>query len=153
MPTLLVADDDADHREMLTLILRRCGYDVIPTADAAAAASALRAGGVDAALLDLRMPGESGIDLCRRMRAEPGTRLLPVLLISAMADDRQVLAALSAGADDYLTKPFSRDELRARLDALLLDGSGAIRAQARAATAAAMSARPASHRTPVGHPA
>ncbi len=140
MTTVLIADDDADHRELLTLALRRSGHDVVVATDSASALAALRAGGVDAALIDVRMPGETGIDLCRRLRAEPGSDLLPVMLISADVDDQRILAALHAGADDYLTKPFSRAELCARLDNLL-HGPGAARQSARVATAAALAAR------------
>ena len=120
MPTVLIADDDADHRELLTLALRRSGHTVVTAEDATAAMAVLRAGGIDAALIDVRMPGESGIDLCRRLRGEPRTALLPVMLISADVNDQRILAGLHAGADDYVTKPFHRGELCARLDNLLL---------------------------------
>ncbi|GIF19745.1 DNA-binding response OmpR family regulator [Actinoplanes tereljensis] len=120
MSTVLIADDDADHRELLTLALRRAGHDVVTAENAGAAMTALRGGGIDAALIDVRMPGESGIELCRRLRAEPATALLPVMLISADVNDQRILAALDAGADDYLTKPFHRAELCARLDTLIL---------------------------------
>ncbi|MEU4238768.1 response regulator [Actinoplanes sp. NPDC026619] len=123
MSTVLIADDDADHRELLGLALRRAGHDVVVTVDAASALAALRGGGIDAALLDVRMPGESGIELCRRLRNEPATALLPVILISADVNDRRILDALDAGADDYLTKPFRRAELCARLEKQLLNRS------------------------------
>ncbi|GAA2619319.1 response regulator transcription factor [Paractinoplanes durhamensis] len=136
MSTVLIADDDADHRELLTLALRRAGHDVVAAEDAESAMQLLRAGGIDAAVLDVRMPGESGIDLCRRLRAEPGTELLPVMLISADVNDRRVVAALQAGADDYLTKPFHRAELCARLDNLMLCRPPAITRAGRLAAAA-----------------
>jgi DNA-binding response OmpR family regulator len=117
--TVLIADDDADHRELLTLALHRVGHDVVTTENAGSAMTALRRGGIDAALLDVRMPGESGIELCRRLRSEPATAHLPVMLISADVNDQRILAALEAGADDYLTKPFRRAELCARLDSLI----------------------------------
>ena len=140
MPTVLIADDDADHRELLGLALRRAGYDVVVTNDAAGAMEQLRDGGFDAALFDVRMPGESGIELCRRLRAEPGTALLPVMLISADVNDRQIIAALHAGADDYVTKPFHRSELAARLDNLLIRKAAPAARSAVVATAAVMAA-------------
>jgi DNA-binding response OmpR family regulator len=138
--TVLIADDDADHRELLTLALRRAGHHVVTADDATAAMTALRTGGIDAALLDVRMPGESGIELCRRLRADPVTALLPVMLISADVNDQRILAALQAGADDYLTKPFHRTELCARLDNLMLRKPVTAGKSATAAAAAAMAA-------------
>ena len=140
MSTVLIADDDADHRELLTLALRRAGHEVVTAADAPTAMAALLAGGFDAALIDVRMPGESGIELCRRLRAEPVTALLPVMLISADVNDRRILAALQAGADDYLTKPFHRSELCARLDNLMLRKPAPAARSATAATAAVLAA-------------
>lgn len=140
MPTVLIADDDVDHRELMTFALRRAGYRIVIAVDAESAMAALLGGGIAAALLDVRMPGENGIELCRRLRAEPATALLPVMVISADADDQKILAALHAGADDYLTKPFHRTELCARLDNLLLSK---VPMATTAATVAARAARAA----------
>ncbi|WP_250002349.1 response regulator transcription factor [Actinoplanes sp. M2I2] len=147
MPTVLVADDDADHRELLTFALTRAGHRVIPVGDAGAAMTELLSRDVDAALLDVRMPGESGIELCRRLRAEPDTALLPVMLISADVSDDRILTALYAGADDFVPKPFHRAELCARLDNLLLRRSSVGLRPAQAATAALLAARNAVPRT------
>jgi DNA-binding response OmpR family regulator len=141
VPTVLIADDDADHRELMTLALQRDGHDVLTAVDAASAYVVLGNGGVDAALLDVRMPGESGIDLCRRLRAEPATAILPVMLISADVNDHRILAALHAGADDYLTKPFHRAELCTRLANLLLRKPGAPAKSSTAAAAAMLATR------------
>jgi DNA-binding response OmpR family regulator len=141
VPIDLVADDDADHRELMTLALHRAGHEVITAVDAPSAMTVLLAGGVDAALLDVRMPGEDGIGLCRRLRAEPLTALLPILLISADVNDHRILAALQAGADDYLTKPFHRTELCARLDNVLLRRPTRPSVAATAALLAARNAR------------
>jgi DNA-binding response OmpR family regulator len=119
VPTVLIADDDADHRELITLALRRAGHDVVQAGDAAGVRECLGLGGIDAVVLDVRMPGESGIELCRRLRDDPATAQLPIMLVSADVNDQRIRAAQAAGADDYLTKPFHRAELTARLDNLL----------------------------------
>jgi DNA-binding response OmpR family regulator len=140
---VLVTDDDADHRELMRLALRRFGHDVLEASDARAAQRALDGGGVDALLLDVRMPGESGIEFCRRLRSAPATAALPIMFVTADVNDNRILDALRAGADDYLTKPFQRAELSARLDNLLLRRNTT---SARAATAAMLAARGARHR-------
>ena len=137
MAVVLVADDDADHRELLALTLGRAGHDVVHAADAASAMSTLRAGRVDAALIDVRMPGESGIELCRRLRAEPAGAVLPVMLISGDATDHGVVTALHAGADDFVAKPFHRADLCARLENLMLRKAGCARRAALVAMLAA----------------
>ena len=141
MPTVLVTEDDPDHRELLTLALRRFGHDVVEAQDAAAAGRALAAGNIDAVLLDNRMPDESGIEFCRRLRADPATATVPIMFVSADVNDHRVLAALQAGADDYLTKPFHRTELGTRLDNLLLRRGTAATRSATAANAALRAAR------------
>jgi DNA-binding response OmpR family regulator len=137
MPVVLIADDDADHRELLRLTLSRRGYTVVEAVDGRAARELLAAGGVDAALFDVRMPSESGIDLCAELRADPRTADLPIMLVSAEARGERIVEALDAGADDYLLKPFPRDELVVRLDALVsrtgrIDAARAARLAARA---------------------
>ena len=146
MPTVLIVDDDPDHRELMSMALRRFGHDVVEAEDADSAARVLTAGGVDAVLLDNRLPGESGIDFCRRLRAEPATAIVPVMFVSADVNEHRILAALQAGADDYLTKPFHRAELGTRLDNLLLRRGSAATRSATAANAALRAARGALHR-------
>lgn len=119
MPTVLIADDEPDHRELLTLALHRLGYDVVTAADASAALALLGEGGVDAAIVDVRMPGMSGIELCRRIRSSPETEFLPVMVVSADVHRQQISTALHAGADDFLAKPFSRAQLASRLEVLM----------------------------------
>jgi DNA-binding response OmpR family regulator len=119
VPTVLIADDEVDHRDLLVLALHRLGYDVITVEDAAGALAVLAEREVDAVLTDVRMPGDSGIDLCRKIRDNPRTESLPVMMVTADVQRKQVMAALHAGADDYLPKPFSRAELTARLETLM----------------------------------
>ena len=145
MPTVLVADDDTDHRELMRLALRRFGHQVLEAADTGAAGRLLDHNRVDALLLDVRMPGESGIDFCRRLRAEPATAALPIMFVTADVNDHHILAALQAGADDYLTKPFHRAELCLRLDNVLA------RRNTTPARAAMLAARGAQHR-PIAAP-
>lgn len=145
MPTVLIADDEADHRELMTLVLHRLGYDVVTAGNSGTALDLLTAGGIDAVLTDVRMPGVSGIELCRIIRGSPAIATTPVLVISADVHRHQIMTALHAGADDFLPKPFSRAQLGARLEVLLGTRAGAAVAarSAAAARAALLAARQA----------
>jgi DNA-binding response OmpR family regulator len=141
VPTVLIADDDADHRELLALALGRLGYEVVAVDDGEAALLAIEAGGIDAVLLDVRMPGTSGIEMCRRLRADPVTADLPIMLVSADVMGERITAGMHAGADDYLAKPYHRAELGARLGSLLQRRVGPVGKPATAAVAALLAAR------------
>ncbi len=119
MPAVLIVDDDADHRELLAMLLSRNGYDVLQACDTQDARDRIAVGDVDAALLDVRLPGESGIELCAALRDDPRTEHLPIMLVSADAQDQRISAGLAAGANDYLLKPFHRSELIVRLDSMI----------------------------------
>jgi two-component system response regulator MprA len=114
---LLVVDDEAAVREALALVLDLSGFEVATAADGREAIRTLAVDSPDAVILDVLMPGLDGLEVCRRMRAT-GDRT-PVLMLTARAEVSERVAGLEAGADDYLAKPFAREELIARLRALL----------------------------------
>jgi two-component system response regulator MprA len=114
---LLVVDDDASVREALALVLSLDGFEVTTAGDGREAMRTLSVGQPDAVILDVLMPGLDGLEVCRRMRAT-GDRT-PVLMLTARTEISERVAGLEAGADDYLAKPFAREELIARLRALL----------------------------------
>ena len=116
-PRILVVDDEPSVQQALTRALALERYVVELAADGAAALDALAAGRFDAVVLDVMMPGLSGIEVCRRMRA--GGDNSPILMLTARDTIDERVAGLDAGADDYLVKPFALRELLARVRALL----------------------------------
>jgi len=117
---LLVVDDDDRIRELLKEYLTRAGFRVTAAPDAASARKLLELFDADLLVLDVMMPGETGFDLTRWLRAQPGPKgSTPVLILTArgLADDR--IEGLSLGADDYLAKPFEPQELVLRIEAIL----------------------------------
>lgn len=114
---LVVAEDDRAVRESVTRALELEGYRVTPVADGAAALDVAGSDDVDLLVLDLGMPHVDGLTVCRRLRSQ-GARL-PILVLTARTEVSDRVSGLDAGADDYLPKPFSLDELLARLRALL----------------------------------
>ena len=119
--SLLVVEDEPDMREMVAGNLREAGYEVREAEDVTSAWDTLRASRVDLVLLDWMLPGASGYEFLRRLRREgaPAERKVPVILVTARADEPDRIRGLDAGADDYVVKPFSPRELRARVRALL----------------------------------
>ncbi|NPD16980.1 response regulator transcription factor [Xinfangfangia sp. D13-10-4-6] len=115
-PQILITDDARDIREPLALFLRRQGFRTRLAASAAEARRVLDETTIHLVLLDIMMPGEDGLSLCRALSAAKGP---PVILLTAMLDGDDIVAGLNAGADDYVTKPFNPDELLARIAAVL----------------------------------
>ncbi|MFZ1098049.1 MAG: response regulator transcription factor [Steroidobacteraceae bacterium] len=113
---VLVADDDADLRELIAFGLAQAGYLVIKAADGPAALERFAAESPDLVVLDINMPGMSGFQVCDAIRR--GSRV-PVLMLTVRGEEEDLVRALDLGADDYLTKPFSPRTLLARIRALL----------------------------------
>lgn len=115
-PHVLVVDDHRDIRDLVAKYLTKNGLRVSTAEGGAAMKRALKASAVDLVVLDIMMPGEDGLILCRHLRE---TTDLPVILLTAMAEDTDRVIGLEIGADDYLTKPFNPRELLARIKAVL----------------------------------
>lgn len=122
MARILVADDDEDIRMLVVMRLQHSGHDVAQAGDGAAAVESCRQDAPDLVVLDLMMPGMNGLDACRTIRSDPALASTPVILLTARAQSSDVEAGLAAGADDYITKPFSPRDLAERVDALLAQG-------------------------------
>ncbi len=117
--SVLVVEDEPQILELVAVNLEHAGYQVIRASSAEQADAAIRARLPDVVVLDWMLPGESGLAFARRLRAAKRTRELPILMLTARAMEQDKLSGLEAGADDYLTKPFSPRELAARIKAVL----------------------------------
>src|SRR6195952_3842868 len=113
---VLVVDDDPALAEMLTIVLRGEGFDTAVVRDGAKALEVFRETHPDLVLLDLMLPGTSGLDVCKEIRAESG---VPIIMLTAKTDTVDVVPGLESGADDYVMKPFKPKELIARMRARL----------------------------------
>ena len=119
MSSVLVVEDETAIAELIAINLRHAGFEVVLAADADSASRAVDRVLPDLVLLDWMLPGQSGVQLARRWRADARTRELPLIMLTARADEADKITGLDAGADDYLTKPFSTKELLARIRAVL----------------------------------
>lgn len=118
-PVVLAADDDEDILELVAFRLERSGYTVLKARDGEEALQVAREARPDLAVLDVMMPKLDGFEVTRAIRADGATKAMPIILLTARAQDADVQAGFDAGADDYLRKPFSPQELRARVQAIL----------------------------------
>jgi two-component system phosphate regulon response regulator PhoB len=119
MPSILVIEDEPAIRELLKVNLVAAGYDVQEAPDAERAQAALTGELPDLLLLDWMLPGQSGLALARQLRGNARTRGLPIIMLTARSDEADKVAGLEAWVDDYVTKPFSPRELKARIKSVL----------------------------------
>ena len=119
MARVLVVEDESAIAELIAINLRHAGHEITIAADADQAQAAVDGVLPDLVILDWMLPGRTGLALARHWRTQPRTRTLPVIMLTARADEADKISGLDAGADDYLTKPFSTNELMARIRAVL----------------------------------
>jgi two-component system, OmpR family, phosphate regulon response regulator PhoB len=118
-PRILIVEDEPAIAELIAVNLRHNGFAPTWAADGEAAQREIDAELPDAVLLDWMLPGPSGLTLARRWRGDPRTKAVPILMLTARTDEPDKVAGLDAGADDYITKPFSTQEMLARIRAVL----------------------------------
>ena len=118
-PRVLIVEDESPIAELIAVNLRHNGFQPVWAEDGASAQRELDAVLPDAILLDWMLPGQSGVALARKWRADARTKAIPILMLTARGDEPDKVAGLDAGADDYITKPFSTQELLARIRAVL----------------------------------
>jgi len=112
---ILIAEDDKDSRELLSWLLQKLGYQVVATENGAEAWEAYRRGRFRLVISDLLMPDIDGLELVRRIRAQKQAKYTYIILVTALIGKKDYLEGMEAGADDFVTKPFDPDELKARL--------------------------------------
>lgn len=118
-PKILVADDERANRDLLVRLLTAHGYVVEPVGDGEAALRILEEQRPDLVMLDVRLPGIGGFEVCAAIKRRPATRLTPVVLVTGLHDRQHKIEGIKAGADDFLSKPFDREELIARVGSLV----------------------------------
>ena len=145
---ILIVEDERPIREMVMFALAGAGYDVREAADAREAQALIAERLPDLVLLDWMLPGISGIDFARRLKRDELTRELPVIMLTARAEEEDKVHGLESGADDYITKPFSPRELVARIRAVMRRGGPGVEDEILRANGLSLDL--ASHRVSVG---
>ena len=116
---ILIAEDDGDIAELIALYARKAGWTPHITASGDGALAYARSEPVDIAILDIMLPGISGLEVCRALRADATTAALPIIMVTARAEETDRIIGLDIGADEYVSKPFGPNELVARIRALM----------------------------------
>src|ERR1700710_2092600 len=118
-PRILIVDDNETNRDIIVARLEAHGYETLQAADGQEALTAVTQHRPDLVLLDVMMPNIDGIEVCRRLKSDAAFPFLPVILVTAKVDTKDVVAGLEAGADEYLTKPIDQAALVARVKSVL----------------------------------
>ncbi|MDI6695881.1 MAG: response regulator [Anaerolineales bacterium] len=119
MAKILIAEDERDIRELITFTLKFAGHEVIATTNGEEAYQMAQQSLPDLIVLDVRMPRMTGYEACEQIKANPATQAIPVVFLSAKGQESEVKAGLECGADDYILKPFSPDQLIENIRAIL----------------------------------
>jgi DNA-binding response OmpR family regulator len=147
--SILIVEDERDVVDLLTLTLRRAGrFNVSAATDGATALQKARKDRPSLIILDLMLPGISGLELCKILKSEPATRNIPILMLTAKAEEIDRIIGLEFGADDYVTKPFSPREVVLRIQAILRRGEPGTEEQERI-TAGGIAIDPVRHHVSV----
>lgn len=121
MAKILIAEDDQDIRELVTITLQFNGHEVVSAVDGAQAVEKAESESFDLILMDVRMPRMTGYEACRRLREMESTREIPIIFLSAKGQEAEIQAGLQAGATQYILKPFAPDVLANRIDSVLAE--------------------------------
>ncbi len=122
MPTILLIEDEKPIREMVQFVLGQVGFEIIEAQNAQQAYQVLRVRTPDLILLDLMLPGTNGLEITKKLKSQADTKYIPIIMLTARAEEDNKVTALSIGVDDYVVKPFSPRELIARINAVLRRG-------------------------------